>query len=698
MSSAPSSVTSSELRSSPSVTSSALRSSPSATSSEFPASPNASSSEPPPPPSSPKGIARRSSYPLKIWLLAAFFLTIGVTGITSAVVGVWLIGKGISEQAQSKARLDLNSAWLIYYNRLEHMRTTLRLAGMGGQLVEAVQGQHWDVLRTEASGLEKAWGYDYVSILDPKGRVLARANGSTDEQPVLTPLVTAVVGGKSDAVGTLVHDAATLARESPKAAERARIVLRTSDRSAQPPREISSGLVIEGAAAIRDTNGTLIAILRAGALLNHDQETVDIIKTTIFPQDPSDGHTTGGSSLCLGDVRVASSIRTESGERAVGTTVDPIVRHRVLDEDRTLVDRATVLGNSYFTAYQPIRDPVGRAIGILSLGVPERNFALLRYEALAIFIGIVLCGAVVAFILAGLVGRRILYPIEELAATMHSYEKGDMELRMRPFTRTPTELVELGNGLRAMARALRERQLQLKYHTEKQLGKAERLAMIGRLSAGVAHEINNPLGGILLFSSLLLKKADPDGRDHSALERICNEAKRCQQIVQGLLDFARPREPKREQFVLELVVERALQLVIGQSLFHNIQVIKEYAEPKPEGYFDPAQLQQVLLNLIVNAAEAMNGQGVLTLVTQNVENGTAAQIEVADSGCGIAPENLDRLFEPFFTTKEVGRGTGLGLSISRSIVESHHGSIWAESQHGVGTRFFIRLPAFRTKS
>ena len=260
----------------------------------------------------------------------------------------------------------------------------------------------------------------------------------------------------------------------------------------------------------------------------------------------------------------------------------------------------------------------------------------------------------------------------------------------------PTELVELGDGFKAMAKALHERQLQLKFHTEQQLGKAERLAMIGRLSAGVAHEINNPLGGILLFSSLLLKNAAPDNRDRPALERICNEAKRCQQIVQGLLDFARPREPKREQIVLENVVDRTLQLVSGQSLFHNIEVVKDYAEPKPEGLVDPAQLQQVVLNLIVNAAEAMGGKGSLTLATRSVEDGTAAQIEIADSGCGIASENLERLFEPFFTTKEVGQGTGLGLSISRSIVESHNGTIWAESEVGAGTRFFIRLPTQST--
>ncbi len=639
------------------------------------------------------GLAPRpGTYSLKLWLLVALFVTIGVTGITSSVVGVWLIGEGISQQAQEKARLDLNSARLIYQDRLERLRSTLRLVSLRGSLISAVANRNVDLMRAEATAVKTDWKFDYVTILDRSGRVLVRSEGGTSEQPLISPMVHEVAAGKSDAVGTMVRDTTTLARESALVADRARVVVRTPDGREQPPREVTAGLVLEGAAAVRDGAGQLIAILHGGVLLNHDVATVDQIKDTIFAQEVSNGHPSGGASLCLGDVRVATSIRKANGERAVGTTVETNVRKRVLDENRPFGYPAIVLGDAYFTAYEPIHDPQGRPIGILSLGVPERTFALLRNEALAIFIGIVLCGCAVAFAFAGLIGRRVLYPIQELALAMRSYEQGNLELRMVPFTRTPSELIELGNGLRAMAKALRQRELQLKYRAEKQLSKSERLAMIGRLSAGVAHEINNPLGGILLFSSILLKKATPGDPNRTVFERICNEAKRCQKIVQGLLDFARPREPKREQTILEEVVERTLQLVTGQSLFHNINVVKEYEQPKPECWVDPAQLQQVILNLIVNGAEAMDGKGALTLVICSVEDGSAAQLEIADSGCGILPENLERLFEPFFTTKEVGRGTGLGLSISRSIIESHNGTIWAESAVGDGTRFFIRIP------
>lgn len=637
----------------------------------------------------------RSSHPLQHWLLAAMLTTIGITGITSSVVGVWLIDKGMYQQATTKARLDLNSARIIYNDRLERLRMTLRLASLRTSLVSAVTDGRLDPVRAESASIKDEWGYDYLMVFDSSGRFLVRSS-QVDAVPTNpSPLVSEVVGGKVDAVGTVIREASALRLESREVADHAYFMVPGTNAAAQPPREISAGLVMEGAVAVKDATGKSIAILLAGVLLNRDTATVDRIKETIFAHETSKGHATGGASLCLGDVRVATSIRYSNGERAVGTTVEPEVRRRVLEENSPLVDRALVLGDVYFTAYEPIHDPLGRPIGILSLGVPARTFTVLRNEAVAIFIGIVLCGCVVAFMLAGIVGRRILRPIQALATAMHSYAHGNINLRITPFTRTPTELVDLGNGLRSMASALRQRELQLKFRTEQQLGKSERLAMIGRLSAGVAHEINNPLGGILLFSSLLLKKVPADHPDRSAIERICGEAKRCQKIVQGLLDFARPREPKCEQVVLEEVVERTLQLVIGQSLFFNITVVKDYERPKPECYVDPAQLQQVVLNLVVNAAEAMESRGTLTIATRSVEDGGESELEISDSGCGISPENLERLFEPFFTTKEVGRGTGLGLSISRSIIESHNGTIWADSTVGVGTRFFIRLPAHR---
>jgi signal transduction histidine kinase len=249
-------------------------------------------------------------------------------------------------------------------------------------------------------------------------------------------------------------------------------------------------------------------------------------------------------------------------------------------------------------------------------------------------------------------------------------------------------------GLHSRQRELVVTQRVLKERSE-EMGKSERLAMIGRLAAGVAHEINNPLGGIMLFANLVLRKAPLAGIERENLERICDEANRCQKIVQGLLDFARHREPKAEPVDIRDVLDKALGLVEHQAMFQNIEMLKDYQKNGCLARVDPAQMEQVFINLVLNAVEAMDHKGMLTISVRSVDEGQAIQISVADTGCGISEEHIDRVFDPFFTTKSVGEGTGLGLSVSRGIVENHGGTIWVTRTGGQGTTFCIRLPAIQ---
>jgi two-component system NtrC family sensor kinase len=222
--------------------------------------------------------------------------------------------------------------------------------------------------------------------------------------------------------------------------------------------------------------------------------------------------------------------------------------------------------------------------------------------------------------------------------------------------------------------------------------KSERLASVGRLAAGIAHEINNPLGGILLFSRLLLRSCQSDGVERENLERIVNDATRCQDIVQGLLDFSRQREPTTEPLNLNDVVQKGTSLLENQAIFHNINMVKHLQPDLPPARADAAQMQQVFVNIIMNAAEAMEGEGTLTISTRSLPADRHVEVSFTDTGCGIPEESLGHLFEPFFTTKEVGRGTGLGLSVSHGIVESHGGTIRVTSRIGEGTTFVVCLP------
>jgi len=223
-----------------------------------------------------------------------------------------------------------------------------------------------------------------------------------------------------------------------------------------------------------------------------------------------------------------------------------------------------------------------------------------------------------------------------------------------------------------------------------QLIQAEKMASLGKLAAGVAHEINNPLTGILTFAHLLLKKTPEDDPQREDLEVIVTEATRCKRIVQGLLDFARQRDPEKSLADINKIIEDSLSLVENQASFQNIEIIKELDSDLPKIMVDVNQIQQVFMNIILNAAEAMPDGGYLTISTQVVDR--SIEIKFIDTGCGIPQENIGRLFDPFFTTKEPGKGTGLGLAVSHGIVTRHQGRIEVESQVGKGTTFTVKLP------
>jgi PAS domain S-box-containing protein len=228
--------------------------------------------------------------------------------------------------------------------------------------------------------------------------------------------------------------------------------------------------------------------------------------------------------------------------------------------------------------------------------------------------------------------------------------------------------------------------------TQLQLLQSEKMASLGKLAAGVAHEVNNPLGGILIFSKMLIEDLPSDDPHKEDLERICGEATRCKEIVKGLLEFARQTSYKMEPTDLNRALVQGLSLLENQALFHNIQIIKDLDPKIPPIMANAGQLNQVFMNIILNAAEAMQGQGTLRVNTRLGPEKDTVVLEFTDTGCGIKEEYLTRIFEPFFTTKEVGKGTGLGLSMSYGIVQKHRGRIWVKSREGEGASFSIELP------
>ncbi len=227
---------------------------------------------------------------------------------------------------------------------------------------------------------------------------------------------------------------------------------------------------------------------------------------------------------------------------------------------------------------------------------------------------------------------------------------------------------------------------------EKQLIRSEKLSSLGKLAAGIAHEINQPLTGVLTFTSLLLRKHKDDEATASDLQVILRETKRIRGIVQGILEFARESPMQKVETDIEQVIENTLQIVERQDKFLGVDIVKNYGKDLPNVVVDVNLLEQVFMNLFLNAAEAMQGSGQLTVATS--KEGDRMRIDVADNGCGMPQEVSERIFDPFFTTKDSseGAGMGLGLAVSYGIINNHGGSITARSRESAGTTFTILLP------
>lgn len=252
----------------------------------------------------------------------------------------------------------------------------------------------------------------------------------------------------------------------------------------------------------------------------------------------------------------------------------------------------------------------------------------------------------------------------------------------------PVELVAVVRDITERIKAEEE-----KHKLEGQLNLASRLAAIGELAAGVAHELNNPLTAVQGYAQLLTSKDDLDGTVKRQIETIYKEARRASRITQNLLDFARKHKPEKQFISINDVVISTLDMCAYRIKANNIELIMELAPDLPKSMADFQQMQQVFLNIVNNAEQAIvgdHGKGKLLVKTVQIDN--MVQIGFTDDGPGISEQNLKRIFEPFFTTKEVGKGTGLGLSICYGIVENHGGHIYAESKLGEGATFVVELP------
>ena len=522
--------------------------------------------------------------------------------------------------------------------------------------------------------------------------------------PVIADALNGQAGAEID-----IFSGDDLAARSPALAERALLPLVPTVAAVPTERtEEERGMVVHAAAPAM--GGALVG----GTLLNRNLAFIDEINNLVYPSGRITESGQGTATIFLEDVRISTNVRLFEDVRALGTRVSAAVRARVLDEGQVWLDRAFVVNDWYVSAYEPIVDSFGKRVGMLYVGFLEAPFVAAERRTLieiAVALGVVLMVSVPVLLRWA---RGIFAPLERMNAVIGAVEAGDLSARSgQPVPDDEIGRVaghldhlldqiedrdrrlrdwagELEKRVAERTRDLEEANRQIEA-TTKQLIVSEKLAAIGEITAGVAHEINNPLaviqGNLDVVRDDLGARAEPLKTEFTLIQE---QIQAIHILVSKLLRFARPEEyadsgtgndpddvirdtmPLVQHLLAKANVDVGLDLKAGAVVAMN-----------------QIELQQVLINLMVNAIQAMPDGGRLDLTTK-AENGKV-RITVSDTGAGMEEAVLSRIFDPFYTTKR-SEGTGLGLSISRNLVTRGGGTISVDSAKGKGTRFDILLP------
>ena len=627
----------------------------------------------------------------------------------------------------------------VYYHRLMVSRVASDLAtahgyfervidGVGSR-VQALAGSHAlaqslahetpEAVAALLGARKGGLALDFLNLLDVNGRVLhsstAMAAGCARGD---WSVVQRAIGARG---GSVVERfaAAELAAIDVGLRERARLALVATPRARPDPRpEEERGLVVHAAAPVLDAAGNLVAVLEGGVLLNGNLDFVDTLNAIVYREGSLPEGSEGTATLFVDDVRIATNVRLFEGGRAIGTRVSQAVRDTVLERGETWLDRAFVVQDWYYSGYRPLLDSRGERVGMLYVGFLEAPFAEARRSALYGVIALFALAMLLAAVFAVLWARRVFRPIERMHATMNAIEAGQLEARVGPVENED----EIGGLARHFDRLLESQQAQAQAlqrwgealdgkvaqrteelqealanlrSTQRKLIINEKMAAIGQLTAGVAHEINNPIaviqGNLELARELLGEQGKPVEPEFRLIQE---QVHRIRLIVTKLLQFARPQEYAGylEPVGASQLIQDCLPLVGHLLKKGNIAIEQDMATNRLVNC-NRNELQQVLINLLANAIQAMPEGGLLRLAAEDWDEADmpiGIRLSVSDTGPGIPPGEVERLFEPFYTAHKPG-GHGLGLWVSKTLVERYDGRITVDGATGRGACFTLWL-------
>jgi len=633
---------------------------------------------------------------LRTKLFIWFAVLVLLFGSLSAYVGIRIINDRVIEEAQTRVRLDLSSAWALYNGRLREIEIVLKLAATKEVVVAMAESGKWNDPDVQ-SRLEKirvSFGLDFLDILDPDGRVMLRTTkaGGTGDFKTSDPAVTAALKGEGLTCMGVISNS-DLKRESESLAERAFIEIDDTPRARRSEKhEESRGMIMTGAAPIRKGVQVLGAIY-GGVLVNRNNEIVDLIRDVVFKKEQYKGSPIGTATIFLNDTRIATTVRRENGNRAIGTRASKEVADRVLDNGMPWIGDAYVLKDLYLTAYEPIKDGMGQVIGMLYVGILKQPFLdighgiIIRYIYISIFV--LLVSLIIAFIIA----NRIARPIHQLVEASHKLSNGDgpHPLEARGTCRETDLLIKAFNKMTATLAEREQKLIALNRSYMETLG-------------FVSHELKSPVATIMNYVYLLReKKLGPlNEKQEKAVRAIDRGGARLIEMVRHYLNLSRIENHEVQPLparimLLEDVIKPLLDSLDPDFSTNKMTVVNKIGVDIALNA-DANMVREVFENLISNAVKYGRQGGNIEISSRLL--GEFAEFSIKNDGEGIPEDKFDEIFQKFnrLQSSDVAKrqkGTGLGLFITKYIVEAHGGRIFVRSVPGKWVEFVLTLPVWK---
>lgn len=656
-------------------------------------------------------ISKFLNLPLRRKLILSFLMVISMGGILTLILGTRLEHRTITGLAQAQVRHDLASAWMVYNEKLNDIRDIVAANASQESLQHLIQGEDFETLSAYLRRVRTDFDLNILTLTDSRGKVIVRAArpDTTGDDQSGDPLVSLAIRGHVVAA-TQIISRDELLREGDALAEQAFLEIIPTPKAAPSTQDsVTDGMMLKAAAPLYDENRAIIGSLYGGVLLNRDYAIVDRIKELVFKDEKYNGTEIGTATIFQHDLRISTNVLRENGERAIGTRVSQEVSQAVLKQGRTWTDRAFVVNDWYLTAYEPIKNIDKEIIGILYVGMLEKPYIDLRNRVMATFAGMAALCVVILLILLFFITSTFIRPLQVMVEATGTIARGDLSHQVevthqdevgqlaRAFNQMTTELNKANAKLlqwgKTLEKRVDERTREL-VTMQNSLIQSAKLASLGKMAAGVAHEINNPLTSILINAHLLMERTDRESDTYENLDMIAEETTRCSQIVKGLLEFSRQSLPQKNLVNINDILIHIVNILKNQTVFQNITIQKNLKPDLPAVEVDADKMKQVFWNLMINAAEAMPDGGILTVASRLSGSKHRFEICFTDTGTGIPEKYLPKLFDPFFTTKK--GGTGLGLAVIYGIAKQHGGTIEVKSQPGQGSVFTVSLPLSRS--